>query len=89
MLQGQLSPEKLLQSVKRHKRGDERELALAEAWFAIGQRQWAEGQRDSKDSRLALCSMASAAKCASDTKGPPWPAPTNSLARMDACSRPG
>jgi len=32
--------------VERHKRVDERELALVEAWFAIGQRQWADGQRD-------------------------------------------
>jgi lipoprotein NlpI/transglutaminase-like putative cysteine protease len=46
MLAGALSVEQLLAWLEQHKAGDEREMALAEAWFYIGQQQWAAGDRE-------------------------------------------
>ncbi|MED5618529.1 DUF3857 domain-containing protein [Ideonella sp. BN130291] len=45
MLVGALSPEQLLAQIQRAKRGDELELALAEAWFHLGQHFRAIGQQ--------------------------------------------
>jgi len=44
MAVGALSPDQLLADVKRAKRGDELEFALAEAWFHLGQHFRALGQ---------------------------------------------
>jgi lipoprotein NlpI len=46
MLAGRLSAEALIDGLGKQLLGDERELALAEAWFYVGQHHLAEGRRD-------------------------------------------
>lgn len=46
MLAGQRTPEQVLAAIDARLKGDERELALAEAWFYIGQWQRAQGRPD-------------------------------------------
>lgn len=46
MLAGLRSPQQVLQTLDAAMKGDERELALAEAWFYIGQLHLAEGRTD-------------------------------------------
>lgn len=46
MLAGLRSPQQVLQALERTLQGDERTLALAEAWFYIGQLHLAEGRDD-------------------------------------------
>jgi len=46
MLAGRLSADDLIARITAQSQGDERELALAEAWFYVGQHHLAEGRRD-------------------------------------------
>lgn len=45
LLAGQRSPEQVLQALDARLKGDERELALAEAWFYIGEHHLAQGRQ--------------------------------------------
>lgn len=45
MLHGQLSVEAVLQHIERHKKGDDKVMALAEAYFYIGQHYYVQGDK--------------------------------------------